>query len=214
MADKPPSTPIKVSVSASAANYTPATLDPQLRTDINSTLIQDGKVTEYASLSLSLLFKCSNPRAKTKKNRIQEALLHSLNSNQANWPTVIQTHALNLLRSGEYTTFPLLLRRVLDDIRQDTATAAAAGHSGENKQQTENPDRPSLVVPQEVIDKALKTTREKLEDILLVQHDGRANSVSVGPGGGGEGLDDDNNDNISARGDGSATPSGSGGGKK
>lgn len=45
---QPPSTPVKVS--ASAANYTPATLDPDLRSQINTLLIREGHITKFAPL--------------------------------------------------------------------------------------------------------------------------------------------------------------------
>ncbi|CAI0647550.1 unnamed protein product, partial [Colletotrichum noveboracense] len=86
------STPVKVP--PSAANHSAATLDPELRSQINTLLLKEGHVT-------------------------------NLNANQANWPTLIQNHALNLLRNGEVTTFPALLRRVLDDVRQDTLNPPA-----------------------------------------------------------------------------------------
>ena len=41
----PPSTPVKVP--GSAATYTPATLDPDLRTQINSVLLREGHITKY-----------------------------------------------------------------------------------------------------------------------------------------------------------------------
>jgi hypothetical protein len=44
MTSQNPATPIKVP--ASAANYTMATLDPELRTQINQALIDDGLVTK------------------------------------------------------------------------------------------------------------------------------------------------------------------------
>ena len=40
----PPSTPVKVP--ASAVSYTPATLDPDLRSQINTVLIRDGHVAK------------------------------------------------------------------------------------------------------------------------------------------------------------------------
>jgi hypothetical protein len=58
--------------------------------------------------------------------RIQEHLLHALNANTHNWPTLVQAHALALLRSGEITNFPALLKRVMDDVRQDTAQASTS----------------------------------------------------------------------------------------
>lgn len=42
---QPPSTPVKVP--SAAANYTPATLDPDLRSQINTTLLRDGHVPRY-----------------------------------------------------------------------------------------------------------------------------------------------------------------------
>lgn len=40
-----PSTPVKVP--SSAADYTPATLDPDLRSQINTILLRDGHVPKY-----------------------------------------------------------------------------------------------------------------------------------------------------------------------
>ncbi|KAK3944614.1 hypothetical protein QBC46DRAFT_373843 [Diplogelasinospora grovesii] len=90
-----PTTPAKVP--ASAANYTPATQDTDLRSKINLLLINNGHV-----------------------NKIQDHLLHSLHAHPSNWPTLIQNHALTLMRSGECTTFPALLKRVIEDVKSDT----------------------------------------------------------------------------------------------
>lgn len=49
MASKNSSAPVKVS--GSAANYTPATLDPELRSTINAALIEEGHVGKYVNLS-------------------------------------------------------------------------------------------------------------------------------------------------------------------
>ncbi|KAK3401275.1 hypothetical protein B0T20DRAFT_495553 [Sordaria brevicollis] len=144
-----------VKVSGSAANYTPATLDPELRSNINAALIEEGHV-----------------------GKIQDHLLHSLHSHSSNWPTTVQNHALALLRSGEISTFPALLRRVLEDVRHDTATAQSGDANGSDvngKKQANGADStngnvpaatttaPSLAVPQAVINDALKVTRESLE---------------------------------------------------
>lgn len=106
--------------------------------------------------------------------RIQEALLHSLNSDSANWPTTIQSHALALLRSGEVTTFPDLLRRVLEDVRHDSAVSSstngkpatngdAAKANGETKT--------TLAIPESVVDEALRVTREHLDAICDIEDD-------------------------------------------
>ncbi|KAH7159959.1 hypothetical protein B0J13DRAFT_117560 [Dactylonectria estremocensis] len=152
-----PSTPVKVP--SSAANYTPATLDPDLRSQINTVLLRDGHVS-----------------------KIQDALLHSLNSNNNNWPTAIQTHALALLRSGEITTFPALLHRVLEDVRHDSAlnptTTSANGSkpavNGDAKsngadKEAKGADKHSLAVPQSVVDEALRVTRESLEAVCEIE---------------------------------------------
>ena len=46
----PPSTPVKVP--GSAATYTPATLDPELRSQINSALLRDGHIAKYVMSEL------------------------------------------------------------------------------------------------------------------------------------------------------------------
>ncbi|KAK4039710.1 hypothetical protein C8A01DRAFT_46894 [Parachaetomium inaequale] len=181
MSSQPPSTPVKVP--SSAANYTAATLDPDLRSQINSILIKEGHVT-----------------------KIQDNLLHALHSHKSNWPTVIQNHALSMLRSGEVTSFPALLRRVLEDVRQDTAfspsnaannttngkAAATNGASDENgvngssssskkgdatngaatTNGSNTGDRPSLAIPQTVVDEALKVTRDCLESVCEIDESG------------------------------------------
>ncbi|KAL2886320.1 hypothetical protein HOO65_060150 [Ceratocystis lukuohia] len=82
-----------VNVPAAAGSYSAATIDTDLRTSINMTLLRDG---------------------------------HSLNSNSADWPTLVQNHALTLLRNGEASSFPDLLRRVLDDVRAANSPASLA----------------------------------------------------------------------------------------
>ncbi|KAK0736912.1 hypothetical protein B0T21DRAFT_364011 [Apiosordaria backusii] len=181
-----PSTPVKVP--PSAASYTPATLDPELRSSINSTLIKDGHVT-----------------------KIQEHLLHTLHANPTNWPTLVESHARDLLRSGEVTTFPALLRKVMEDIRHDTALAPTSsssskqtngtpvpggGGSSEENGSSSTPNgggaknnvnvngngvkppagqqqatTPSLALPQAVIDDALRVTREALEHVCEIEPD-------------------------------------------
>ncbi|PKS10064.1 hypothetical protein jhhlp_004689 [Lomentospora prolificans] len=146
-----------VKIPTGAANYTQATIDPELRSTINGLLLQEGHV-----------------------RRIQDRLIHTLNAHQANWPTNIQNHALQLLRSGEVTSFPALLRRVLEDVRQDTQL----GKSGEtstngadskangdaNKKAVNGADQmPNLAVPQAVVDEALQITRECLEEIAYLE---------------------------------------------
>ncbi|KAK4252386.1 hypothetical protein C7999DRAFT_27115 [Corynascus novoguineensis] len=178
MSSQNPSTPVKVP--SSAANYTAATQDQDLRSQINALLIKEGHVSNFLP-----------------PNRIQDSLLHALHAHQSNWPTTIQAHALSLLRSGEVTSFPALMRRVLEDVRQDTAlgptstngnpksvngttteengTPVANGKKAETngtKGNAATAARPSLAVPQTIVDEALKVTRECLESVCEIEEDG------------------------------------------
>ncbi|EWG46499.1 hypothetical protein FVEG_06967 [Fusarium verticillioides 7600] len=160
MSNNAPSTPVKVP--SSAANHTQATLDPDLRSQINTVLLRDGHVS-----------------------KIQDALLHALNSHSTNWPTVIQSHALALLRSGEVTTFPALLSRVLEDVRHDSAlNPISSSSNGTSAKPATNGDapktngaadaKPSLAVPVSVIEEALRVTRESLEAVCDIEDEGTA----------------------------------------
>ncbi|SPJ76279.1 uncharacterized protein FTOL_06010 [Fusarium torulosum] len=160
MSSNTPSTPVKVP--SSAANHTQATLDPDLRSQINTLLLRDGHVA-----------------------KIQDALLHALNSHSTNWPTAVQTHALNLLRSGEVTTFPALLSRVLEDVRHDSAlnptssssngTSAKSGTNGDGPKTNGAVDgKLNLAVPESVVEEALRVTRESLEAVCEIEDEGTA----------------------------------------
>ncbi|KAG6001328.1 hypothetical protein E4U21_004496 [Claviceps maximensis] len=147
---QPPLTPVKVP--SAAANNTPATLDPDLRSQINSLLLRDGHVA-----------------------KIQESLLHALNSNSTNWPTLIQSHALSLLRSGEITTYPALLRRVLEDVREASSKGVHNGSKSNGDAPTKKVngmtasfEKPNLAMPEPVIDEALHVTRESLEAVCEI----------------------------------------------
>lgn len=126
-------------------------------------------------------------RERTKKKRltpppkrIQDALLHALNSNSSNWPTQIQSHALTLLRSGEITTYPALLRRILDDVREATTSNSSSTNgktpNGDAKKvngsTTPSADKPNLAVPAAVVEEALRVTRESLEAVCEIDDHG------------------------------------------
>jgi hypothetical protein len=178
MSSNTPSTPVKVP--SSAANHTQATLDPDLRSQINTLLLRDGHVAKYVPSAHTPrhdnLLTCS---------RIQDALLHALNSHSTNWPTAIQTHALNLLRSGEVTTFPALLSRVLEDVRHDSAlNPTSSSSNGTSAKSGTNGDGPkingavdgklNLAVPESVVEEALRVTRESLEAVCEIEDEGTA----------------------------------------
>ncbi|CAK7273243.1 hypothetical protein SEPCBS57363_005557 [Sporothrix epigloea] len=160
-----PSTPVKVP--SAAASYTPATLDPDLRSQINMVLIRDGHV-----------------------GRIQDYLLHILNADTSNWPAMVQAHALQLLRSGEYTNFPALMDRIMDDVRHDMAfrdsgSSSSSSTNGANRINGTNGTKNgngngngsksgavqlgSLALPQSVIDEALRATRESLDMVCEIE---------------------------------------------
>jgi hypothetical protein len=182
-----PSTPVKVP--SSAANYTPATLDPDLRSQINTILLKDGHITKLVFRKTATPYKEKESHPLTSNSylsRIQEALLHALNSNSSNWPTTIQNHALALLRSGEVTTYPALLRRVLEDVRegQPSSTSSTNGKSssatattngnGDTKKTNGTPasDKPPLAIPTSVIEEALRITRECLDSVCEIEEKG------------------------------------------
>lgn len=83
----------------------------------------------------------------------------------------MQAHALSLLRSGEVTNFPALLRRVLDDIQAESAVVGKSATNGK----TPNGDAKkvngagsavgSLALPPGVVDEAIKVARESLGEV-------------------------------------------------
>ena len=90
-----------------------------------------------------------------------------------------------MLRSGEVSTFPALLRRVLDDIKQETLAASPKPAQGSehstspitngaaangNVRRTNHSEAPAAVaVPTSVIEDALKITRDCLENTCDVE---------------------------------------------
>lgn len=109
---------------------------------------------------------------------------------------MVQAHALQLLRSGEYTNFPALMDRIMDDVRHDTAfrdsgsssTNGATRINGTNGTKNGNGKGTgtgtgngtglsksgavqlgSLALPQSVIDEALRATRESLDMVCEIE---------------------------------------------
>ncbi|RDL39674.1 Uncharacterized protein BP5553_04014 [Venustampulla echinocandica] len=155
--DSEPTTPVRVPKAVST--YTPTTQDPDLRSQINTVLLRDGHIS-----------------------KIQETLIHALHASPTNWPTVIQDHALALLRSGEISTFPALMSRVLEDIREDSIAArqregqtngangnSKTGEKGGGKGKGQN--GVSLALPKSVVEEGVKITRECLELVCEVGHE-------------------------------------------
>ncbi|PSR75798.1 hypothetical protein BD289DRAFT_447425 [Coniella lustricola] len=168
--------PHKIKIPRRAASYTPATMDSDLRSQLNVQLVAGGH-----------------------DKKIQEHLLYALNAHSNNWPTQIQARALTLLRSGEATTFPQLLKQILEEVRKETALEAQSSSNGSNgsngadtsmqanggngtptagakKGSGAGPGpgeasnlhqnmRQSLAVPQAVVDEALKVTKDALMSV-------------------------------------------------
>ena len=110
-----------------------------------------------------------------KSTRIQESLLHALNASSTDWPTLVQEHALSLLRSGGCTSFPELMRQVMDDIKHDTDTRrkqesnskqtngiSAVNGKGSGQQGA------NLALPKNVVEEGIRITREALNSIVYV----------------------------------------------
>lgn len=123
-------------------------------------------------------------------SRIQEHLLHALHAHASNWPTIVQSHALSLLRSGEVATFPALVQHVLDDIKREAQAsrntsgslstsvnskiASANGISNTNgsimsQKNHKLESGASLIIPTRVIEEAIKVTQEHLEGICEME---------------------------------------------
>ncbi|KAI0128598.1 hypothetical protein BJ170DRAFT_721294 [Xylariales sp. AK1849] len=164
----PPSTPVKVP--ASAATYTPATLDADLRSQINALLIKEGHI-----------------------EKIQDHFLHTLDAHSSNWPSTIQSHALTLLRNGEVSTFPALIRRVLEDVRNDmqsgssnesttkagseangaaTTNGTTAKAKGASTNGASSGGGGALAIPQSVVEEVLKFARVRLEVVCELDDGG------------------------------------------
>jgi len=96
----------------------------------------------------------------------------------------IQDHLLHSLRSGEVTTFPALLRRVIEDVRRDTSLAPTTNGAEANGKKSNgtpapaaadsngNPAVPNLALPSSVVEDALKVTRESLETVCSFAENG------------------------------------------
>ncbi|KAH8801644.1 hypothetical protein F5884DRAFT_522727 [Xylogone sp. PMI_703] len=143
-----------VRVPKAVSTYSTTTQDPDLRSQINTVLLREGHVA-----------------------KIQETLLHALNASPTNWPTMIQDHALELLRSGQCTTFPALMEKVLEDVKRDTEAARvkeaaengdAVAKSNSNGNNSGGAGEGKLALPKNVVDEGVRITRECLEQVCEI----------------------------------------------
>jgi hypothetical protein len=109
-----------------------------------------------------------------KGKRIQEHMLHALNASSTNWPTLIQEHALSLLRSGECTSFPELIRQVMADIKHDTDTRRMQDSNSKQTNGTTTNGKgsgvhgASLTLPKSVVEEGVRITREALDMVAYI----------------------------------------------
>lgn len=82
---------------------------------------------------------------------------------------MVQNHAVTLLRSGEVSSYSDLLRRVLEDVRNDSMGQTSAAANGDGVKVNGNSDKMSLAIPDTVIEDALKVTRASLEAVCEVE---------------------------------------------
>ncbi|CZR57149.1 uncharacterized protein PAC_07038 [Phialocephala subalpina] len=122
-----PATPLRIP--KAVATYNQDTQDYDLRSQINIQLLDTGHI-----------------------HTIHEALLHALHAHPSDWPSRIQAHALQLLRSGEITSFPKLVERVLADIKRDQKRGADVG----------------LAIPAAVVEEGVRVTKDSLEQVCEV----------------------------------------------
>ncbi|KZF26949.1 hypothetical protein L228DRAFT_235953 [Xylona heveae TC161] len=140
-----------------------AQLDPELRSSINSALLHNGGIT-----------------------RIHAQLLDNLQ--RTGWTAAIHTRCLELLRSGECTTYDRLMKRILaevaatgggsgsngsssgggsfssDDAKARTNGVGAGHKAGSNAKNTS----PNVRVPENVIQDGVRLVKKELEDIAEV----------------------------------------------
>ncbi|KAK6078586.1 hypothetical protein SCUP234_06209 [Seiridium cupressi] len=149
----PPSA--KAKLPAAADQYTSATLDTEARNEIYKILIHEGYI-----------------------EKIQERLLHRLHSDPSNWPTALEQRGVELLRSGEVTTFPTLIRKVLEEVRLDTQAKGSKdlAKNGEVNGTTTNgkskavngagAGENNLALPTEVVQDLVKYTKDLLKEVM------------------------------------------------
>ncbi|KAK6199832.1 pH-response regulator protein palH/rim21 [Pestalotiopsis sp. IQ-011] len=148
-----PPPPTKAKVPAAADQYSSATLDSEARNEVYKILIHDGYI-----------------------EKIQERLLHRLHSDPSNWPTALEQRGVELLRSGEATTFPVLIRKVLEEVRHDTQAKSSAKNGEVNGATTNGKAKAangtggsgdnSLALPADVIQDLVKYTKELLKEVM------------------------------------------------
>ena len=166
----------KTRLPKAAATYDLGIQDPELRQEIDASLLHNGHIATYVPL-LPIFPYQYWPLA----SRIEKKLDHALSASPENWTDLIKKRCQELLRSGEAQTFDECLAKVLADVRADTLAATSAtppvskkangvangngvnGVNGVGKETGRGEGGKSLAVPKKVVDEGLRVTRECLE---------------------------------------------------
>lgn len=112
--------------------------------------------------------------------RIQAVLYHELAS--AGWTTNLRTFVLQLLRSGDCTTYDEIMTRVLAEAKgQDTGSAAhgvngvngtAGDRTGPSLPTGKSVEEGGIRIPPKVIREGVKTVKKELESVCEITLEG------------------------------------------
>ncbi|KAI4597001.1 hypothetical protein KJ359_004911 [Pestalotiopsis sp. 9143b] len=126
---------------------------------------------QYSSATLD-----SEARNEVYKILIHDGYIEKLHSDPSNWPTALEQRGVELLRSGEATTFPVLIRKVLEEVRHDTQAKGSAKNGEVNGATTNGKAKAangtggsgdnSLALPADVIQDLVRYTKELLKEVM------------------------------------------------
>ncbi|KAF2138677.1 uncharacterized protein K452DRAFT_192864, partial [Aplosporella prunicola CBS 121167] len=100
--------------------------------------------------------------------RIQQALQQALQ--ESGWSNNLRAYILQLLRSGECTTYDDVMRRVLDETRHPDKSAADAdgAANGDSKNGDSKLDKPDIKVPEKAVREGIRAVRREVETVCDV----------------------------------------------
>ena len=100
--------------------------------------------------------------------RIQAALLHELQA--CGWTGSLRAFVLDLIRTGECSTYDEIMTRVLAEARGDDATSPAGEHG--ERARGRSSDDGAIRLPDKVVREGLRVVRKELDDVVDVDLDG------------------------------------------
>ena len=130
----------RVSVPA-GANFSP--LSPKLRSSINESLVATNAVCD-----------------------IQSSLLHECQ--MSGFTTAIRARVVDLLRSGECTTYTEVMREVMSEIKGSLDAEALGEDAAVNGEEGEGNEDQKLKVPRTVVEEGVKKVKAALENCVDV----------------------------------------------